>query len=88
MSAPAEYVGANFAAAAAFQQTGGVNATNYLAIGSGDQYVLSGGTLQIGTNGLLNQGTFDGGTGPGLLAATGGIVDLSQGTLKNTGDCR
>ena len=35
---------------------------------------------------MLNQGTFDGGSGQSLLSAMSGIVDLSQGTLKNTSD--
>ena len=66
------------------RQTGGTNTTNVLTIGSGGQYQLNGGTLQV-NGGLVNQGVFDGGNKPGSLGATG-ILDLTSGTWKNLGD--
>ena len=68
LTAPAEYIGYDSAPPALMQQTGGTNTTSLLSIGSGGQYQLDGGTLQV-NGGLLNQGVFDGGNKPGSLAA-------------------
>ena len=47
LSAAGEYVGYVAGATGLFQQAGGTNTTNFLSIGSGGRYQLSGGTLQI-----------------------------------------
>ena len=47
LSAAGEYVGYVAGATGLFQQAGGTNSTNFLSIGSGGRYQLSGGTLQI-----------------------------------------
>ena len=85
LSAAYEYLSCNPSATALFQQTGGTNSVaTYLFIGTGAHYQLSGGTLTSAS--MCNQGTLDGGGGTGtLLASTGSIVDLSQGTFVNIG---
>jgi T5SS/PEP-CTERM-associated repeat protein len=87
LSTAQEYVGYSPGVAALFQQTGGSNATSYVSISSGGDYLLSGGTLDItGYGGLSNLGVFDGGNGHATLsAASWSIVDLSHGTLQNVG---
>jgi fibronectin-binding autotransporter adhesin len=65
------------------QLTGGT-----FAVGSGGILVnqglcqIFGGTMSL-TGGMVNQGIVDGGNQPGLLTATGGILDFSAGTLQN-----
>ena len=81
LSAATEYIGYNSTATASFQQTGGSNTTSTLSIGSGDQYVLSGGTLNV-TGSIANNGTMDGGNGSATLSADC-LVDLTSGTWKN-----
>ena len=51
LSAAGEYIANTSGVVATIQQTGGVNAAAYLAIGSGGTYRLSGGTLQINGSG-------------------------------------
>ena len=72
----AEYVGYASNALAQFQQTGGVNTTPLLSIGSSGSYLLSEGTLQI-TGSLVNQGVFTGDGAPATLLGSG-VVDLSR----------
>jgi hypothetical protein len=67
-----------------FQQSGGLNAIGNLLVDFGGSYVLSGGSLAISGN-FTNRGTLDAGGGTGSLIATNAIVDLSQGTIQNTG---
>ena len=50
-------------------------------IGTGGQYLLSGGTLTINGS-LINNGTIDGGNGAATLAANC-LVDLTSGRWKN-----
>ena len=78
---PPEYIGYNSTATASFQQTGGSNTISTLSIGSGDQYVLSGGTLNV-TGSIANNGTVDGGNGSATLSADC-LLDLTSGTWKN-----
>ena len=80
LSAPTETIGSDPAATALFDQSGGTNTTNYLAIGTGGCYQLSGGTLAVGNVGLVNQGLFEG--GPGTLTANC-LVDLTAGLWGN-----
>ena len=84
LSAVTEYIGFNSAASASFQQSGGTNAASYLTIGSGGQYQLSGGTLDV-SGGLVDQGVFSGGLSPATLVANG-IVNLTTGTWTNLAD--
>ena len=56
LSAANENISYNSAATALFQQTGGTNAANTLAIGTSGRYLFSGGTLQIGSGGLSSPG--------------------------------
>ena len=83
-----------------FSQSGGVNRPVSLVIhGEGQftvgnttwgfwgEYLLSGGTLQVGDGGLVNYGIFDGRNSPGTLVS-GGVVDLTQGTWQNLGPQR
>ena len=66
-------------------QTGGANTATTLSIASGGDYLFSGGTLQVGGS-LTNLGTFDGGgRAATLIGGPSAIVNLSQGTLQNTG---
>ena len=82
LSAPNEYIGGSPDSSALFQQSGGTNSATYLvSIGSNARYQLSGGTLQVG-GGIINAGVFDGGNGPGTLAANC-LVDLTSGTWQN-----
>ena len=85
LSAPTETIGGDPAATARFGQSGGTNTTNYLAIGSGGCYQLSGGTLAVGNVGLVNQGLFEG--GPGMLTANC-LVDLTAGAGGTSPACR
>ena len=87
LSAPSEYIGYGSAATALFQQTGGTNTADYLSIGSGGNYQLTGGTLQI-TNGGLVDRALRRRPPPASLRAASCIMDLSQGTLQNIGACR
>ena len=85
-----EYLGTdeyeNSSGTGMFNQSAGLNAVNYLSIGSQGLYQFSGGTLQVVGGGLANQGVFDAMQGRGLLTVTGSaIVDFSQGSLVNTG---
>ena len=81
LSALSEYIGYSSTATATFRQTGGTNTVTGLSIGSGGQYVLSGGTLSVGGS-LVNNGTVNGGNRPATLSA-GCLVDLTSGTWKN-----
>ena len=81
LSTPLEYVGFLPGTSGSFQQTGGLNATTTLLIGSGQRYQLSGGTLLLG-GGLANGGTVDGGNSPATLIANC-LVDLSSGAWTN-----
>jgi autotransporter-associated beta strand protein len=76
-AATAEYVGYASNASAQFQQTGGLNATSLLMIGSSGSYMLGGGTLQL-QGSLVNQGVFMGDGAPATLLGSG-VVDLSRG---------
>ena len=88
LTAPTEYVGYASTAAATFQQTGGTNTTSTFNVGAGGQYVLAGGTLQVGSGSLINQGIFSGGTNPASPATFDAncLVDMTSGTWKNLGD--
>jgi autotransporter-associated beta strand protein len=66
-----------------FLQSGGSNATTYLAINSGGQYLFGGGTLQVNSS-FSNAGVFDGGSGTGTLIANC-LVDITAGTWQNFG---
>ncbi|MGA2069147.1 MAG: autotransporter-associated beta strand repeat-containing protein, partial [Thermoguttaceae bacterium] len=82
-----EFVGYNAGSTGLFQQSGGVNTTGGLIIGSGGRYVLSGGTLQLSGNpsAFVNVGTFDGGNSPATLSAANCTIDLTTGTWQNMG---
>ncbi len=87
--AVAEYLGTdgygNSSGTGTFNQAAGLNAVNYLGIGSQGLYQFSGGTLQVTGGGLADQGVFDATQGRGLLTVTGSaIIDFSQGSLVNT----
>ena len=82
LSASAEYVGRDPGATALFEQSGGTNTTKLLSIGTGGQYRLSGGTLQI-NGGVLNNGSFDGGTSPATISGANCILDFSTGVWTN-----
>ena len=84
LSAASEYIGYNSTATASLQQTGGSNSVSALSIGSGDQYLMSGGTLNI-TNNITNSGTVDGGNGSVTVSANC-LLDLTSGTWKNYSD--
>ncbi|MBN2579719.1 MAG: autotransporter-associated beta strand repeat-containing protein, partial [Pirellulales bacterium] len=82
----AEYIGYDAAASGTFQQSGGTNATSYLCIGPGGQYVcsLNGGSLQI-DGGLENYGVLDLGGTPLAISASNALVNFIRGgTLLNT----
>ncbi len=84
LNAAAEYVGYAGGTNSLFQQSGGINTTAYVSIGSGSKYLLSGGTL-LASNGFASAGTLNGGNGPGTITIAGpAIVDLSQGMIVNT----
>ena len=56
-----------------------------LSIQPGGQYQLTDGTLVV-NGGLLNQGILSGGAGAGAISvASSSLVDLSAGTLQNSG---
>jgi hypothetical protein len=83
LSAPGEYVGYASGSTAQFQQNGGINSTPFVSIGSGGKYQLTGGTLAA-SSGFA--GALDGGNSPGAISIAGpAIVDLSRGSIVNTG---
>ena len=81
LSASSEYIGYNSTATASLQQTGSSNSVSTLSIGSGDQYLLSGGELTI-TNNITNSGTVNG-AGGSVTVAANCLLDLTSGTWKN-----
>ena len=84
LSANSEFVG--FSGTGTLNQTGGSNSVSYLTISSLGRYQFSGGTLQVASPGLVNQGVFDATGSTGVLNVAGSaIVDLSQAALVNTG---
>ncbi|MGA9042844.1 MAG: hypothetical protein WB421_20110, partial [Terriglobales bacterium] len=84
LAAANEYIG-YFGAAGTFNQSGGSNTAGYVSIGNSGTYQFSGGTLQVG-GGLANQGVLDAMGGTAVLTVAGSaIIDLSQGSLVNTG---
>jgi len=86
LSVTCQLIGYNAGASALFQQSGGTNAANYVVIGPAAEYQLSGGTLTVSNGGLSNQGTFDGGKGPGTLSVGPGcLANLAGGALTNVG---
>ena len=65
-------------------QSGGLNSVGCLNIANGGCYQFGGGTLQV-NGGLVNQGVFSAIGNTGLLNAVNSIVDLSTGSLQDTG---
>ena len=80
--APNEYIGSSGGGTALFQQSGGTNTVGFLNISSGNTYQLRGGVLAI-SGSIINNGTFDGGGGAGVLSGNTGIVDITRGTWTN-----
>ena len=85
LSAASEYVGYDPGATALFRQTGGINATSFISIGSGGRYLLNSGTLDVtGNGGISNQGIIDfTNSDATLVIGSSCIVDLSHATLTN-----
>ena len=90
LSTASEYVGAAVygespGAVALLQQTGGVNSTGLLFVGSGGTLQLSGGTLGL-TGSMVDLGVLDGAGGSGVMSVAGSsIVDLSRAGVVNAG---
>jgi fibronectin-binding autotransporter adhesin len=85
LSAGAEYVGSNFIPGCQLLQNGGLNTASFLMINTASTVQVSAGTLQL-SGGLVNQGTFDGAGGHGVINLAGScIADFSQGAIVNAG---
>jgi autotransporter-associated beta strand protein len=81
-----EYIGYNSSATALFRQTGGSNKTNYLSIGSGGRYLLTGGTLDTtsGPGGISSLGQIDCTDSTATLRiGNNNIADFGRANLTN-----
>ena len=75
------YVG--YKGTGSFTQTGGTCSTDYLAVTTGNSYILSGGSLAF-TGSAEVSGTFDLGSGDPSVGM-GGIGDFATAAITNTG---
>jgi len=81
LSADAEYIG-GYSAVGHFIQSGGINTTRFLSVGSSGNYELSGGTLEV-TGSAEVAGTLDF-AGGNASAKMKGFIDLGHASVTGT----